>query len=96
VSRSRGRGRELKELEDRRKTVHLKTIGSWIALAVCVVSVVIAWDATTRLVWLAVTPFAGLAVWISLRTERQIDSRMRELVPDALVDGRRAGQGSSR
>lgn len=94
MSRSRVRGKEIKALEDRRKTVHLKTIGSWIALAVCVVSVVVAWNATTRLVWLAVTPFAVLAVWISLRAEKQIDSRIRELAPDVALSSESTGRGS--
>lgn len=80
---SRDQRRELRELEERRRKVHLKTIGAWIALGVCVASVLVAWNEATRVVWLGVTPFAAVAVWISIRTERGIDSRMRTVAPDS-------------
>lgn len=86
MAHARHRGRELRELEERRKKVHLKTIGAWVALAVCVVSFLIAWNQATRLVWLGAMPFAVIAVWVSLRTEKDIDGRMESLAPSAPAD----------
>jgi hypothetical protein len=96
MAHARARGKELRELEERRKKVHLKTIGSWIALAVCIGSILVAWNEATRLVWLGVTPFALVAVWISIRTEKEIDSRMQILAPDSATSAGFIRKGSAK